>query len=165
MTGILNLLASGKPPAAAVTAYQIERSLRFNSNDSAYLSWTPPVAGNRKTWTWSGWIKRTNFATTNILFSALNTGQSTFRCEFDATSNKLYFRNFISDTPNLNLITTQVFRDPSAWYHLVCAVDTTQATASDRAKLYINGVQITSFDTATYPSQNYIFAYPADSLT
>jgi len=155
MTGILNLLASGKPPAAAVTAYQIERSLRFNSSDSAYLSWTPPVAGNRKTWTWSGWIKRTNFATTNILFSALNTGQSTFRCEFDATSNKLYFRNFISDTPNLNLITTQVFRDSSAWYHLVCAVDTTQATASDRVKLYINGVQITSFDTATYPSQNY----------
>jgi hypothetical protein len=51
--------------------------------------------------------------------------------------------------------TTALFRDPSAWYHLVVAVDTTQATSSDRVKIYQNGVQITSFSTAGYPSLNY----------
>ena len=80
MTGILNLLASGKPPAAAVTAYQIERSLRFNSSDSAYLSWTPPVAGNRKTWTWSGWVKRSVLSSSEKAIFIV--GSTPFICVF-----------------------------------------------------------------------------------
>ena len=55
----------------------------------------------------------------------------------------------------MDLRTSQVFRDPAAWYHIVVAVDTTQAAASDRVKLYVNGSQVTSFSTATYPSQNF----------
>jgi hypothetical protein len=57
-----------------------------------------------------------------------------------------------------NLTTTQVFRDPAAWYHFVLAVDTTQATAANRALLYVNGIQITSFSAANYPTLNYQFA-------
>jgi hypothetical protein len=57
-----------------------------------------------------------------------------------------------------NLTTTQVFRDPSAWYHIIYAVDTTQATASNRVKLYVNGVQVTAFSASNYPTQNYQFA-------
>jgi hypothetical protein len=55
---------------------------------------------------------------------------------------------------NAQLISTAKYRDPSAWYHIVVAVDTTQATSSNRIKIYVNGVQVTAFDVATYPSQN-----------
>ena len=51
--------------------------------------------------------------------------------------------------------TTAMFRDPAAWYHIVYVCDTTQATASNRVKMYVNGLQITSFSTANYPTQNY----------
>ena len=65
--------------------------------------------------------------------------------------------NYNNPTVSFQLIPTQVFRDVSAWYHIILAIDTTQATASNRAKLYVNGTQVTVFDTATYPSQNYNF--------
>jgi len=135
-------------PTPYVTDYQISRSLRFNSADSAYLSRTPASAGNRRTWTWSAWIKRSALGVTQQIFSSRPT----------ASPYALIY--FASETLNyaetgLTLTTTQVFRDVSAWYHIVIATDTTQATASDRLKFYVNGVQVTSFSTATYPSQNY----------
>jgi hypothetical protein len=127
--------------------YQISRSLRFNSADSAYLNRTPAGAGNRKTWTWAGWVKRSKLGTTQRFFAT-----------FDG-SNQEYWRFDSNDTLRLfeslgTLQTTQVFRDVSAWYHIVVAVDTTQATTSDRIKFYLNGTQVTTFSTATYPSQN-----------
>ena len=54
------------------------------------------------------------------------------------------------------------FRDHSAWYHICVAIDTTQSTASDRAKLYVNGTRVTAFDTETYPDQNYDTAFVAN---
>jgi len=131
-----------------VSEYQISRSLRFNSADSAYLNRTPASAGNRRTWTWSAWIKRSALGVTQQIFSSR------------PTSSPYALIYFASETLNyaetgLTLTTTQVFRDVSAWYHIVIATDTTQATASDRLKFYVNGVQVTSFSTATYPSQNY----------
>jgi len=62
---------------------------------------------------------------------------------------------YLTDASNAAIVTTAVFRDPSAWYHFVCAVDTTQATASNRVRMYVNGVEQTSFSTANYPSQNF----------
>jgi len=131
--------------------YRIERSLRFNSADSAYLSRTPASAGNRKTWTWSGWVKRGlidgNFRT---LFGVNNgTGSNYFALNI-TTSETLA----CSDSASYYRFTTQVFRDPSAWYHIVCSVDTTLATGSDRIKFYVNGLQITSFSISGDPSQN-----------
>jgi hypothetical protein len=127
--------------------YQIERSVRFNSPDSAYLSRTPASSSNLKTWSWAGWVKRSKLGTTQRFFAT-----------FDG-SNQEYWRFDSNDTLRLfeslgTLQTTQVFRDVSAWYHIVVAVDTTQATASDRIKFYLNGTQVTTFSTATYPSQN-----------
>jgi hypothetical protein len=58
------------------------------------------------------------------------------------------------DNQGASLQTTALYRDPSAWYHIVLACDTTQATASNRLKLYVNGTQVTAFSTETYPSQN-----------
>jgi len=141
-----------------VTGYNIERSLRFNSADSAYLNRTPASASNRKTWTWSGWVKRSALGVQQNLFSVFDYLAS-------PTTNKQHGIRFLSgDTlefwlyqdPSYNgqKITTQVFRDASAWYHIVAVWDTTQATAADRMKLYVNGSQITTFGTSTNPTLN-----------
>jgi hypothetical protein len=135
--------------------YQIERSLRFNSADTAYLTRTPASSGNRKTWTWSGWVKRSKLGTnyTN-LFGVSNSGSN-------AGFNVLTFgSNGVADTLGFQQwtstyrTTTQVFRDVGGWLHIVCALDTTQATGADRVKLYVNGSQITVFSTSTDPTQN-----------
>jgi hypothetical protein len=117
--------------------YSIDNSLRFNDDDSAYLSRTPSVAGNRKTWTWSGWVKRGNLGTNQDIFTG---GTSTA-----SASSLFYFGfwngdqiRFSSGTAQLG-ITSQVFRDVSGWYHIAVAVDSTEAVANDRIKLYVNG--------------------------
>jgi len=139
--------------ASVSGGYQISRSLRFNSADSAYLNRTPASATNRQTWTWSGWVKRSALGAYSTIFG---------HCSSDGLQqHTAWFRNddtlqfyIYSSGYNLNLITTQVFRDVSAWYHIVIAQDTTQATDTNRAKIYVNGVQVTAFSTAAYPTQN-----------
>lgn len=139
------LLAS----AAEAAAFTVERSLRFNGNaDSAYLNRTPSSASNRTTWTWSGWVKRSNVAASGYqsLFTATTAGNETL-LYFD-TSNRLRFYNYSGSTL-ADKVTTAVFRDPSAWYHIVLTWDTTNATAADRVRIYINGVRETTFDVST----------------
>ena len=126
----------------------ISRSLRFNSADSAYLSRTPASAGNRKTWTWAGWVKRSKLADYQRLFWA--NGECSIRFENDDT---LRFSNYTGSFTAF-FKTTAVYRDASAWYHIVLVADTANATASDRIRLYVNGERITSFSSQTNPSQN-----------
>jgi hypothetical protein len=129
----------------------LNNSLRFRSSASAYLNRTPTVASNRKTWTWSGWVKLSAFTAARRLFSAriAYTGDQTF---IQAASDNTLLIGGNSGAYELR--TTAVYRDPAAWYHIVLAFDTTQATSSNRIKLYVNGVQVTALQTATYPSQN-----------
>jgi hypothetical protein len=142
----------GSAKGAAVTGgfypKTIEGSLRFNDDDSAYLTWTPDSAGNRKTFTWSGWVKVGNTDSYNPLFSAGSSGSAYASIWFNAGDLVAFSYN---GGTVFNLTTNAVFRDPSAWYHVVWSVDTTQATASNRMKLYVNGEQITSFSDSTYP--------------
>ena len=139
--------------------YQIERSLRFNSADSAYLNRTPASASNRETWTWSGWVKRTIVNTTGQNLFSTDNGSSTTLGQLFFNDDWLEFNCYASSAYQWRLITTQVWRDLSAWYHIVAVLDTTQATSSNRVKLYVNGTQITAFSTATYPSQGFDGAY------
>ena len=132
--------------------YQISRSLRFNSADSAYLNRTPGSASNRRTFTWAAWVKRSELGTDQNLFYAASNSTDTSHIRFDS-DNTLHVFEYTTGFV-WRLQTTQVFRDASAWYHIVVAVDTTQATASNRVKIYVNGAQITVFSTASYPSQN-----------
>jgi hypothetical protein len=129
----------------------VGNSLRFRSSASAYLNRTFRTPTSQQKGTFSFWLKRGALSARYNLFSNDNGTQYGF-LEFDA-NNLLNFSDPYS-TGACNLTTTQVFRDPAAWYHIVLAFDTTQATSTDRAKFYVNGVQITSFGTATYPSQN-----------
>ena len=132
----------------------VQRSLRFNSADSAYLNRTPASAGNRRTWTWSGWIKRSTISTDTDIFGLRIDGNNQFRFYFNS-SDKLDIYNQISATIAARIITTQVFRDVSSWYNIVLAIDTTNGTPGDRLRLYVNGIEIINFDTDTQPSVNY----------
>ena len=139
--------------SSGAAGYQINDSLRFEDGSSAYLTRTPASAGNLKTWTFSCWFKRGNLGLTYpTIFSTndIDPGQYTSIIFL----NETLYLNASGTGANYTLITNQVFRDVSGWYHLVWSVDTTQATSTDRMKLYINGEQVTSFSTATYPSLN-----------
>ena len=127
--------------------YEVSNSLRFNDGDSAYLSKTPSSEGNRKTSTFSGWFKRGSVTESGILFEARIDNDNRFDFRFNGTKVLIYGE--ISNTEVVYLDTSQVFRDPAAWYHLVFVVDTTQGTQSNRVKLYVNGSQVTSFSTST----------------
>ena len=142
-------------------SYEISNSLRFNSGDSAHMHITPS-ASNRDLFTISLWAKRSNLNTgaRQVLFGVGNpgtSGQVGFEIRFDDSvgDGKLRITDYVAaSSDNLVLKTNALFRDPSAWYHIVFAYDSAQGTNSNRAKLYVNGTQVTSFATETYPSQN-----------
>jgi len=132
-------------------AYTIDQSLRFDDGDSAYLSRTPGSAGNRRTWTLSCWVKRGNFDNNRIIDAYSDTNNWT---DIYFNTNVLTFGHNVGGSTTAELESTQVFRDISAWYHLVFACDTTQGTDSNRLKMYVNGSQVTAFGTANYPAEN-----------
>ena len=148
--GNANLLLLTEAAGAAPTGYTIDRSIRLNSPDSAYLSRTPSSAGNQTTWTWSGWVKRSSFDTTNNFFVA---GTSAFANIRFANQN-IDFTAYNGSSYIGRKVTSAVYRDPSAWYHIVCVFDTSNATAADRMRVYVNGVREESFSTSTDPTQN-----------
>ncbi len=115
---------------------------------STYLTRTPSSASNRRTYTWSGWFKRSNITDANILFEARIDNDNRFDFRF-GSNEKILIYGEISNSNLVYLETSAVYRDPNAWYHIVVAVDTTQSTQSDRVKIYVNGSQITSFSTST----------------
>jgi hypothetical protein len=136
--------------------FNVERSLRFNPADSAYLNRTLGTS-NRRTFTLSTWVKRSLLASNqcilgNINFAGGGSTNQQFFLGFNG-SDQLDLLHYNNGTSN-GLTSSAVYRDPSAWYHVVCAIDTTQATSSNRLKLYINGSQITAFASSSYPTQN-----------
>ena len=135
--------------AISAGGYDINNSLRFRSSASAYLSRTFSASGT--TATFSVWVKRGALGSYQTIFGWSNLSNTSFG--IDLNLDTLAFYSY-SSAFILNLVTTQVLRDPSAWYHIVCVIDTTQATAANRAKIYINGSQVTALSTATYPAQN-----------
>jgi len=136
-----------------VSPRTIGNSVRLRSSASAYLNRTPAIASNYKTSTLSFWVKRGSLSARQALFSWSGVSTANNHSIEFYSDNTLQFYS-VGTAAAVGVYTTQVFRDPSAWYHLVYAIDTTQATASDRIKLYVNGVQVTAFSTASYPAQN-----------
>ena len=156
MNDVLTFVSNSQWPSGPQS---IDNSCRFNSGSSDFLSGTFGSSGNRRTFTISFWIKRASIGSDERIIEADTgtDGNNVNGIEFDTTSgsNRIRVIFYNDPTVNLNLKTNALFSDLSAWYHIVLAIDTTQSTSSDRAKLYVNGSQITSFETATYPSQNY----------
>lgn len=141
--------------SAGASGYLLEQSL-LGDGTSSYLNRTPSVAGNRKTWTFSCWFKGTPVSSSFISVEAndANGPQTDIAFQGGANTNKFEVYGY-SSSYDFRLLTSSLYRDSSAWYHIVVAMDTTQATASNRTKIYINGTQVTSFGTADYPTLNY----------
>jgi hypothetical protein len=130
----------------------LNNSLRFRGSASAFLNRTPTVTGNQQKWTWSAWVKlgAISLSSQKFLFSGGPTGTNNRLAICLSTSNQLCLDLYGTAT----VATTNVCRDPSAWYHMVIAFDTTQATAGDRYKFYVNGNQVTSFASTYTFTQN-----------
>ena len=150
-------------PANSVrdTGYNVENSLRFNKASSDHLKRTPSSDGNKTTNTISFWVKRGKLAggVVQRLFSQLDTGGAGNPDDYITFGdNDTFIFQFYGDGSNgVNngyLVTNRVFRDTSAWYHIVAVQDTTNGTSGNRLRIYINGVRETSFSTANYPDQN-----------
>ena len=145
------------------TGYDIDNSVKLEADNVEFMERVISSTGNRKTWTYSGWIKRTEisyagdgFGHTFFMGGAYGSEGCIFRFNTGTTAATLDTLQIdIGDGGTQNRShTSQVFRDTSAWYHIVLAVDTTQSTATDRFKLYVNGELVTSYYSRTNPSQN-----------
>ena len=140
------------------------KSARFDRGSSDYLNKTFSGAGNRTTWTISVWVKRANELSTNsyIIDSGAGNGTSLY-----FGPEQIEFWDYQSGAYTGRLTTNAVFRDMSAWYHIVAVWDTTNGTAGNRMRLYVNGVEETSFATDTNPSssQNSILNDGSTSVT
>jgi hypothetical protein len=137
--------------------YEISNSLRFNDNDSPALTITPSGAGDRDVFTMSFWVKRANIGSAQRIFTAgtsIGTNNDNLSSLLFETNDTLKFFGEVSGSVSFTLQTNRVFRDPSAWYHIVVAVNTEDGTSSNRIKLYVNGVQESSFSSSSYMSQN-----------
>ena len=143
------------------SGYQISRSVRLRSSASGYFNRTPASTTSQTTWTWSGWVKRGALASSFTVFcgQAATPAKDNWTLLQIGGNEAILFGTRVGGVDQFTLTTSQVFRDPSAWYHIVVAVDTTQATASNRVKIYVNGTQVTAFSTANYPSSSYAIPY------
>ena len=138
------------------TGYDIDNSVKLEPDNAEFLK-RNQADGNKRTWTYSMWVKRTELGMSDgmALFYAGVYHQAT-RMFFDAGSemDQLTIDLASEETTQYRWITKRVFRDTSAWYHVVWRVDTTQSTATDRMRMYVNGVLLTADDfqqTATFP--------------
>ena len=141
-----NTLSSG--------SHDVANSVRFDDGGNCQMRRAGVASGNQDKFTLSMWIKRSNISTDHPrLFTSVAGGDDRFEVYFENT-DELHIEGVDNGTATLNLVTSAKFRDVSAWYHILLAVDTGQGTEANRAKLYINGVLETSLGTSTRPDQN-----------
>ena len=145
--------------AAASGSYAVDNSLRFNRGSSDSLSFTPNSTTNRRTFTISFWTKISEPNVGSVEYGIFNAGQQPndngwFNIQQGHTSDGDFMSQFYSGAFR-NFKLTQKISDSNAWYHFVVAMDTTQGTNTNRLKYYINGTQVTSFNSPIYPDQNF----------
>ena len=150
------------PGAKFTPAYEVANSCRWNGADDPSMLKTS-ADGNQRTFTFSAWIKRS---------SSLGARQTILDSTFSSSEHRLFFEtddileyyDYASSAYQFRFKTNRKFRDISAWMNIVLAVDTTQGTAANRIKIYVNGTQVTSFSTETYPSADADMKICGDTL-
>ena len=148
------ILPGNVATATASTAFNVDNSCRFDgTSNEDKLTRTPGSAGNVDQWTFSCWLKKVKNGATDY-YPPLYTESGSDYTKIEFYEDKIRFKNYISSSVNGNLITTQVFRDPAAWYHLVFVYDSGNATEGNRCILYINGTRVTAFSSETYPAED-----------
>ena len=133
--------------------YEVSNSLRFNNDDSPELSRTPSSEGNKKTFTFSTWLKRSALSShsgsaSSLLVAGVSTNILNFRFQDSGTLNCILSKSG-STSNGFSVETDALFRDPSAWYHIVLVVDTTQASITNAVKIYVNNT-LQSFSSSSY---------------
>ena len=151
----MSLLANSN--AIETGGYQISRSVRLRASATPYFDRTPASTSGNNTWTFSCWVKRGSdigsTSTQESIMGAGDGGGAPARYDiFGFYNDTIQFFTFNGSVASI--YTTAVYRDPSAWYHLVCRYDDTQSTASNRVRIYVNGV-LQTLNSPTYPNQNY----------
>jgi len=136
-----------------VLGYQIPNSLRFNSGSSDNLERTFSAPTSGTTWIINFWVKKSSNGSAINLCSRLVDGSNEDRIRF-TSGDALEWSVYKAGSYAGQLVTTQLFRDNSAWYNILCVWDTTNATAGNRMRMYVNGSEITAFSTDTNPAQN-----------
>jgi len=144
------LILPGNVATALGGAYEVANSLRFDDGSSDYLNKTPSSAGSRTTWTWSAWVKRSDISPTNGMFEAYEDSNNFTYIRFAPSYIRIF--NRIGGSTKAVYNTSAFYRDVSAWYHIVWIWDTTNGTAGNRSRLYINGTRVTNFSTETNPT-------------
>ncbi len=147
----------GSAIPSAVSDYEIDNSLRFNDDDSAWLQKAYASSGNRRTWTYSCWTKRGEVDQQNDGLLSCDFGTRVSSIGFIGTTGvlQMYDLTLSGGSYQTRVASSALCRDPSAWYHIVVKYDTTESTDTDRVKLYINGEEITDLSQTTYPAQDY----------
>ena len=145
-TGNGGIYRVGVPTLRTAYNQQVARSLRFRSGNSAYLSRTATTPTNNLKWTWSAWVKRGTLAVSNELFDAGDGTSGNFAYFAFNTSDQLSFYQASSNAYNVQMVTSAVFRDPSAWYYITLVYDSANATSTDRVQIYVNNIR----QTVTY---------------
>ena len=149
----------GGANSAADTAFSVDNSCRFNDGDSPRLLIANPTAGTRTKGTFSTWFKRGTFGSVQYLFSTWNNSVSGYSSALILlrADDRLEVDNYVASgaSGHSSVILDRLFRDPAAWYHVVVAWDTTQATDTNRYKIYVNGVQETDYNgTPAWPTED-----------
>ena len=144
--------------ATASTSYNVSNSIRLNDGDSPRLRNAFGTPTNRKKYTFSAWMKKgkvgnTSGGTEDTLWGVYTDGSNYSYLRIN-TGQQFEWKIREGGSTVGKIQTNALIRDPSAWLHIVVAYDSTQGTAANRMKMYINGTQISSFDTETYVNQN-----------
>jgi hypothetical protein len=146
-----NYIKAGLWPGSA--SYPVGNSLRFNSGSSDNLERTFGTPTSGTTWSINFWVKKASNGSAINLCSRLVDGSNEDRIRF-TSGDALEWSVYKSGSYAGQLVTTQLFRDNSAWYNILCVWDTSNATAGNRMRMYLNGSEITAFSTDTNPTQN-----------
>jgi len=151
------LILSGNVASALPTGYDVANSCRFQDSDSSEMSRAIASTGSNTTWTVSAWVKRVELGQSSPIFGtgdggANNDARMVF---FDADDHIQC--TYYNSGYTYEVTTNRLFRDVSAWYHICILFDTTESTAADRVKIFVNGVKETSFGTASYPNEDAAF--------
>jgi len=145
----------GGANSAADTAFEVANSCRFNDGDTAHMYKSFGTPTSLTTWTMSAWVKRGVIGGANYqIWGNIDNGDTNNEHVRFNTDNTMQFQIYQSSATKGLLVTNQLFRDPSAWQHHVWVWDSSNGTAGDRMRWYVNGVEVTSFGTDTNPTQN-----------
>ena len=158
----------GASGTTAATGFTVDRSLRFNDDDSAKLTRTFGTNTSNTTKTISFWVKRARLTSHQSIFTTTSSGLTEGRLDFTSTDELQYTDRDDAGggSSDIQKITRKKFRDLGAWYNIVLAINTADSTADDRVKIYVNGVQETDFSggTNTNPSSSYAVSFFRSSV-